>query len=214
TPSTPGATPNPPIPENPVNGTGVADANCPTGVQDSDSVTFCPYRSSDQADTLGGEWPVVEAPIPTSTPNGCTTNGVQFDQNIPTFDAFFGTTLGNGITGDGLSGTTPGAKKTAQLNAYMQALVAAVNANPGTTGQRVAVKMVHEADSTLGVPIYYVVVGTPDNIANLDAGRNDQAFWRGVVDGTTSQADALAAVNTRPAFGWITGTPHGNEPQG
>ena len=66
----------------------------------------------------------------------------------------------------------------------------------------------------LGVPFYVVVVGTPDNIANLDAGRNDGAFWRGVIDGTTSQADALSQVGVRPGFGWITGTPHGNEPAG
>ena len=59
-----------------------------------------------------------------------------------------------------------------------------------------------------------MVVGTPDNIANLDAGRDDAAFWRGVVDGTVSHEDAIAAAGTRPAFGWITGTPHGNEPAG
>ena len=89
-----------------------------------------------------------------------------------------------------------------------------MNANPGTTGQRVAVKLYQSGTSVLGVPFYVMVVGTPDNIANLDAGRNDAAFWRGVIDGTTSQTAALAAVDTRPAFGWITGTPHGNEPAG
>jgi hypothetical protein len=76
------------------------------------------------------------------------------------------------------------------------------------------VKLYQSGTSVLGVPFYVMVVGTPDNIANLDAGRNDAAFWRGVVDGTTSQSDALAAVDNRPAFGWITGTPHGNEPAG
>ena len=96
----------------------------------------------------------------------------------------------------------------------MQAVADAVNANPATTGQRVAVKLYQSGASVLGVPFYVMVVGTPDNIANLDAGRNDAAFWRGVIDGTTSQTAALAAVDTRPAFGWITGTPHGNEPAG
>ena len=45
---------NPPIPENPVNGSPIADASCPTGVMDSNAVTFCPYRSSTQADQAGG----------------------------------------------------------------------------------------------------------------------------------------------------------------
>jgi hypothetical protein len=212
---TPSATTyNPPIPENPVNGSPVTDASCPTGISDSSTVTFCPYRSSDQSDAVGGEWPVAEAPTATSDPSNCAPGTVQFDPNIPTYDSFFGTTLGSGTTGDGLSGATPSAKKTVQLTAYMRAIVDAINSNPSTTGQRVAAKMVQEATSVLGVPIYYVVIGTPDNIANLDSGRNDAAFWRGVIDGTTSQSDALAQVGTRPGFGWISGAPHGNEPAG
>ncbi len=205
---------NPPVPENPVNGSAVANASCPAGFFDSDAVTFCPYRSSDQADTLGGEFPIPDAPVPIEDPPNCTANGVQFDSNIPTYDAFFGTTLGSGTTGNGLSGATPSAKKTAQLTAYMQAIVDAVNSNASTTGTRVAIKMYQSGSSVLGVPFYVTVVGTPDNIANLDAGRNDAAFWRGVIDGTTSQADALSQVGVRPGFGWVTGAPHGNEPAG
>lgn len=205
---------NPPVPENPVNGAPVADASCPAGISDSSAVTFCPYRSSDQADTLGGELPIAEAPVPTTDPANCTSNNVQSDPNIPTYDAFFGTTLGSGATGDGLSGATPSAKKTAQLTAYMQAVVNAINSNPATTGTRVAARLVQEGTSVLGVPFYYVVIGTPGNIANLDAGRNDQAFWRGVIDGTTPQSAALSQVDRRPAFAWITGAPHGNEPAG
>ena len=212
--TSPGGTFNPPIPENPVNGTPLADANCPAGVMDSDSVTFCPYRSSTQSDTVGGEWPILQAPIAQTDPPNCTAGPVQLDPNIPTYDSFFGTVLGGPLAGDGLSGATPSAKKTAQLTAYMQAVTNAVNSNPGTTGQRVAVKLYQSGSSVLGVPFYVIVVGTPDNIANLDAGRNDAGFWRGVIDGSTSQQAALAAVNTRPAFGWITGTPHGNEPAG
>ena len=122
--------------------------------------------------------------------------------------------LGGPATGDGLCGATPSAKKTAQLMAYLQAVKDAIAANPGTTGQRVAVKIYSAGTSVLGVPMQIIVVGTPSNIANLDAGRNDGAFWRGVIDGTTSQADALSQVGVRPGFGWITGTPHGNEPAG
>ncbi|HXJ66384.1 MAG TPA: M14 family zinc carboxypeptidase, partial [Actinomycetota bacterium] len=204
---------NPPLPENPVNGSPVPNAACPAGVSDSDSVAFCPYRSSTQSDEVGGEFPIADAPIATVDPAGCT-NGMQLDPNIPTYDAFFGSVLGGPATGDGLSGATPSAKKTGQLMDYLQAVKNAIAANPGTTGQRVAVKVYSAGTSVLGVPMSIIVVGTPDNIANLDAGRNDGAFWRGVIDGTTSQADALSQVGERPAFGWITGTPHGNEPAG
>jgi hypothetical protein len=200
-------TPNPPVPENPVNGSPVADAACPAGVADSTAVTFCPYRSSDQADTAAGELPIADAP---GAPSTCGSD-VQLDPNIPTYDDFFGSTLGSGTTGDGLSGATPSAKKTPQLSAYMQAIVAAVNAHGGS---RVAARLVHEGNSVLGTPFYYVVIGTPSNIANLDSGRNDQAFWRGVIDGTTSPSAALGQVRKRPAFAWITGAPHGNEPAG
>jgi Zinc carboxypeptidase len=204
---------NPPIPENPVNGNAVADPNCPAGVSGSDSVSFCPYRSSTQSDQVGGEWPIAQAPIAQDDPAPCT-NGTQLDPNIPTYNAFFGTVLGGPATGNGLSGATPSAKKTAQLMAYVQAVKDAIAANPATTGQRVAVKIYSAGTSVLGVPMSIVVIGTPSNIANLDAGRNDGAFWRGVISGTTSQAAALAQVGVRPGFGWITGTPHGNEPAG
>jgi hypothetical protein len=204
---------NPPVPENPVNGSPVDDSACPSGVQDSAAVTFCPYRDSDQADSVSGELPIPDAPGPATVPAGCT-NGVQLDPNIPSYDSFFGTTLGSGTTGDGLSSTPPSAKQTGQLMSYMQAVVDAINSNPSTTGQRVAAKIVQEGTSVLGVPFDYVVIGTPGNIANLNSGRDDQAFWRGVIDGTTPTGQALAQVRSRPAFAWITGAPHGNEPAG
>jgi hypothetical protein len=59
---------NPPIPENPVNGSPVPNAACPTGVSDSDAVAFCPYRSSTQSDQLGGEYPIADAPIALDDP--------------------------------------------------------------------------------------------------------------------------------------------------
>jgi hypothetical protein len=202
---------NPPLPENPVNGNPLPNAACPPGVSDSDSVAFCPYRSSTQSDQLGGEFPIADAPIATVDPAGCT-NAMQLDPNIPSYDAFFGTVLGGPATGNGL--TSGSAKKTGPLMAYLEAVRDAIAANPGTTGSRVAVKLYQAGQSVLGVPFDVIVVGTPGNIANLDAGRNDAAFWRGVMDGTTSQTEALSQVGVRPAFGWITGTPHGNEPAG
>ncbi len=205
---------NPPVPENPVNGAPTPDAACPAGVADSTAVRFCPYRSSDQADTVGGELPIPDAPGTPTRQQGCPTSASAYDPNIPTYDSFFGTTLGSGSTGDGLAGPNPSAKKTAQLTAYLQAVVHAINAHPASTGRRVAAKLVREGTSVLGTPFYYVVIGSPSNIANLDSGRNDQAFWRGVIDGTTPPAIARSEVAFRPAFAWITGTPHGNEPAG
>jgi hypothetical protein len=183
-------------------------------VSDSAAVTFCPYRASDQADTTGGELPVPNAPGAVGSGTNCTNNAAQYDSNIPSYDSFFGTTLGSGITGDGLSGATPSAKKTGQLMAYMQAVVDAINSHPDSTGRRVAAKIVQEGTSVLGTPFDYVVIGTPNNIANLDAGRNDQQFWRGVIDGTTPTGAAMSQASSRPAFAWITGAPHGNEPAG
>ncbi|MGN6679773.1 MAG: hypothetical protein ACTHKL_18575, partial [Streptosporangiaceae bacterium] len=205
---------NPPVPENPVNGATVADSSCPSGVSDSTAVTFCPYRDGDQADTASGEYPIPNAPGSVGGPTNCTNSASQFDPNIPSYDSFFGTTLGSGTTGDGLSGTTPSAKSTTQLMNYMQAVVDAINNNPNSTGQRVAAKIVQEGTSVLGTPFDYVVIGTPGNIANLDSGRNDQAFWTGVINGSVSQSQALSQVDSRPAFAWITGAPHGNEPAG
>ncbi len=202
---------NPPVPENPVNGSPVADAACPSGGSDSSAVTFCPYRDSDQADSVAGEFPIADAPGAAQCAGGSAS---AYDPNIPSYDSFFGSTLGSGTTGDGLSSTPPSAKQTVQLTAYMQAIVNAINSHASTTGQRVAAKIVQEGRSVLGTPFDYVVIGTPDNIANLDSGRNDQAFWRGLIDGTTSPKDARAQVDKRPAFAWITGTPHGNEPAG
>jgi hypothetical protein len=68
------------------------------------------------------------------------------------------------------------------------------------------------SDTALGREVLYSVVGTPDNIANLDAGRNDAKFWSGVREGNISTDEGLAAVRDRPAFTWVTATPHGNEP--
>ena len=63
-------TSNPPVPENPVNGTPVADPACvaTTGaaVDNSTAVDFCPFRNGTQGDPNTGQWPVVNAPLPVS----------------------------------------------------------------------------------------------------------------------------------------------------
>jgi hypothetical protein len=50
--------------------------------------------------------------------------------------------------------------------------------------------MYQSGSSVLGVPFYVAVVGTPDNIANLDGPQRRSLLAR-VIDGTTSQADAV-----------------------
>ena len=61
-------TSNPPVPENPVNGTPVADPTCVstngTAVDNSTAVDFCPFRNGTQADPTTGQWPIVNAPLP------------------------------------------------------------------------------------------------------------------------------------------------------
>ena len=97
---------------------------------------------------------------------------------------------------------------TADLQTYQHAVARRDREQPARAGDR-------EEDVRHGArprEVIYSVVGTPDNIANLDAGRNDAAFWRGVREGNISTDEGLAAVAHRPAFAWVTATPHGNEP--
>jgi hypothetical protein len=62
---------NPPIPENPVNGTATAvDPQCVasnnTTFPNSTAVDFCPFRNGTAGDPNTGEYPVVNAPLPVS----------------------------------------------------------------------------------------------------------------------------------------------------
>lgn len=141
-------------------------------------------------------------------PAGCTDT-LQYDPTIPKYNEYMGLPLGGGSTGSGSR------RPTADLYKYMDAIVAATATNP-----RVRVVDRFMSSTALEDPanpqrdkqVWYVAIGTPENIANLDAGRNDAAFWRGVRDGSIPESEGLAAVRTRPIFGWVTATPHGNEP--
>ena len=96
---------------------------------------------------------------------------------------------------------------TADLYTYAQAVMA-----DAAQSSRVRIVEKDIGATVLGRRLKYYAIGTPDNIANLDAGRNDGAFWSGVVSGEVPASEGLAAVRTRPAFAWITATPHGSEP--
>ena len=189
---------NPNQPENPVNGNPAPDT---AGGQTSDAVDFFPYRSGTQSDPNTGEWPVVDAPGTVGADAGCGDD-VTYDPAIPTFSS---------VVGDEDGANVPAGVKrhlTADLYKYQEAIVAATAHNP-----RVKVIEKDLGPTTLDDQhLKIVVVGTPDNIDNLDAGRKDGAFWSGVVSGRVSEATGLAAVGQRPAFAWVTATPHGNEP--
>ena len=58
-------TANPPLHENPVNGTAVADPTCTLAPsQNSTAVDICPHRVGPQSDPNNGEWTVNATPIP------------------------------------------------------------------------------------------------------------------------------------------------------
>jgi hypothetical protein len=141
-------------------------------------------------------------------PLGCTPT-LQYDPSIPTFTQFAtehgyeNTTLGGFHTG------TADRHVAAQLYAYEEAIAKATENNP-----RVRVLVRNMGQTFEGRTFQYSVVGTPENIADLES---DAAFWRGVRGGEISTEEGLArvrAANPPAAFGWITETPHGNEPAG
>jgi hypothetical protein len=152
---------------------------------------------------------------PAAASAAACTPGLQLDPAVPTWDQWFadqhpidtplGTVSGRIPFASGGTDTADGNYE-AVLYDYLDHLAAATATNP-----RVRIVKKPYGKTALGRDLAVYVVGTPENIANLDAGRNDGAFWKGVRDGDVSEADGLAGVSSRPAFGWITGAPHGDE---
>ena len=93
-----------------------------------------------------------------------------------------------------------------------------MNASPGTRDRVEIVKKtlgkseLGTYDNIPGRDLAFWVIGTKANIDKLDGPGGDAEFWAGVRSGSVSEADGLAGIQTRPAFGWVTATPHGNEP--
>ena len=148
----------------------------------------------------------------------CTTNGISYDPDVLTWDGFF---RANPRYSDAIvpfaaggPGRSTGKNTTANIDRYFQAVTRQVNSDPEMS-RRVAIKEVMFGKSELGNrgvngrDLGFWVVSTPQNIANFEA---DGAFWADVRDGRRSEAEGLAAIRTRPAIGWVTATPHGNEP--
>lgn len=148
-------------------------------------------------------------------PAGCTAT-VGYDPSIPTFkqvaDANPGFSTLNGQSIDRLGGfqtSTSNRHAIGDLYTFQQAIANATVGNP-----RVRVETKTIGTTFGGRPINIAIVGTPANVADVE---NDAAFWDGVRDGSISQESANATLDSGdapPAFAWVTGTPHGNEPAG
>ena len=149
-------------------------------------------------------------------PAGCTQD-IQYDPSIPTFAQVAATASPAFTTNNGQSTGTLGGFQTgtnnrhpsADLYTYQQAIADATANNP-----RVRVVTRTIGTTFEGRPFKISIVGTPAHIENVDS---DAAFWRGVRAGTIPKSSALATLDSGsapPSFGWMTETPHGNEPAG
>jgi hypothetical protein len=137
----------------------------------------------------------------TFDPAQCTT-GVSYDPAITTPEEFFGGPLAPASGGsNGSNGSNNAAKKnTSVLYPYLAQLAEdapqmVIKRSAGTTA--------------LGRDIPFLIVSSPANIADLE---DDAAFWRAVREGEISPNEAKQAVQSRPAFAWISSNVHGDEP--
>lgn len=158
-----------------------------------------------------------------STPLPPCTSTIGYDPSIPTWQDFWAANpdpdavvpLGWGATGSG-GGANPngsgspgptGRNLSRIIDKYWDGLVAATANHPRV---RLIKKSVGKTATGLR-DIQFYVLGTPQNIANLDGPDGDAQFWRGVRSGEIPEEIGLEAAATRPAFAWITATPHGGE---
>ncbi len=140
-------------------------------------------------------------------PPNCTAT-LQYDPSIPTFTQF-ATQQGFPIKVLGGFGRENDERhRTTELYAYQDAIAAATVNNPRV---RLISRTIGQTEG--GRTFTYSILGTPEHIAEVET---DAAFYRDVRAGTISRDSALASLkaNPRPAFAWITQTPHGDEPAG
>ena len=164
-------------------------------------------------------------------PLGCTAT-LGYNANVPSWDTYFSNpananpnavvpfgagsaTSGGGAPANG-AGTPPtGRNMTTVIYQYWDALVAltASDAKNADGTYKFPYQLIKKPIGTSfnGRPYNFYVIGTRQNMANLDAGAKDAEFWRGVREGTISTDDGLDAAGTRPTFAWVTATPHGGE---
>lgn len=136
----------------------------------------------------------------TYDPATCTAN-VTYDPDIRTPEEVFGTSLAPDTGGvNGVGGSNDLSKKNTNiLYPYLDAIAEDA---PSMVIKKSA------GTSALGRDIPYVVVSSPSNITDLES---DAAFWRAVREGEVAPAAAEQAVNSRPAFAWISSNVHGDE---
>jgi hypothetical protein len=163
---------------------------------------------------------VAAAALPGVATAADCTSSLSYDPNVPTWDQFFSAHPEYGAIqpfASGGPGRSTGKNTTANLDRYFDEVMTKVNTSPGTK-DRVAIVKKYLGKSELGNrgvdgrDIAFWVIGTKANIDKLDTPGGDAEFWAGVRAGTVSEADGLAGAATRPTFGWVTATPHGNEP--
>ena len=155
-------------------------------------------------------------------PKGCTTT-LGYDNTIPTWDTWFTgnpdpdavlplgfgrTGAGGGAPTNGSGAPTPiGRNLTKVIYEYWDGVVAATATNP-----RVKLIKKYLGKSASGLrDISFYVAGTTENINKLDGPDGDAAFWRGVRSGQIATDVGLEAAGSKPAFAWVTATPHGGE---
>ena len=149
----------------------------------------------------------------------CQTT-LNYDKNVPTWDHYFNDvdTQTGAITPFAAGGTGQGGRNlTHNLDLYFDAVTAAVNNSPVTRDRVEIVKKSLGTSElgTRGIPgrdLAFWVIGSKANIDKLDTPGGDAEFWAGVRSGAISEQDGVAGAASRPAFGWVTATPHGNEP--
>jgi hypothetical protein len=157
-------------------------------------------------------------------PVGCTQT-LGYDNTIPSWDTWFMThpdpdavlPLGSGRTGAGgghplydfASGAPApyGRNLTKVIYEYWDGVVAATANNPRVR----LIKKYLGKSATGDRDISFYVAGSTENIEKLDGPNGDAAFWRGVRSGEISTDAGLEAVGSKPAFAWVTATPHGGE---
>jgi hypothetical protein len=176
---------------------------------------------------VGAAVPAASSAAGTTDPNQTCSPTLSYDTSIDSWNKYYGSggegnnpqavvplgygaaTNGGGASANGV-GSDPANPQGRNLSSVlMQYADHLVEQTKNSTRVRIIKKNI--GVSSLGRPIAFYVVGTPEHINNLDGPNGDAAFWQGVRAGDISQDEALEAAVTRPAFGWITATPHGDE---
>ena len=126
---------------------------------------------------------------------------------IPTFTQYADANAIANNTLGGLSTGTANRHPTAELNGYVDAV-----ARHDSESSRVKSTSGRSARPTSTSRSATRSSARPTTSTTSTPGDNDAAFWRGVREGTISAEEGEAQADERPAFIWLTATPHGNEP--